>query len=402
MSDPVQPRVDCSRCGRPIVACYCAYVTPIPTQTRVVVLQHPREWRNAIGTARIAALCLPSSEIVVGVDFTHHRHARELLSNPNAPAVLLYPSADARDLRRDPPRGPVTLVVLDGTWHHAKSLLGRNPWLHDIPKVAFEPDRPSEYRIRPEPHVDYVSTIEAMGYALGLLEGSPERFHALMLPFRAMVDVQLGFAAQGSPLRKRKYRRNHNDAASRLPPLLLKPRLLCVMGEANAWPHDHKLGGPPYPHELVHCCAVRLGDDTPFEQVIAPRLPLSASPVKHARLNEQDLRHGSSIDTTRLSWSQFVHEDDVLCVWGYYPLGLMRRDELALPGCVIDIRKVAGDYLKAPPGSAEQLVERLGLPWHPYGRGRGGERLGMLVAITQRLVEAARQGSAAKPKSESG
>jgi DTW domain-containing protein YfiP len=35
-------------------------VTPIPTQTRVVALQHPRERHNAIGTARIAALCLPS------------------------------------------------------------------------------------------------------------------------------------------------------------------------------------------------------------------------------------------------------------------------------------------------------------------------------------------------------
>lgn len=390
---PSEPRVDCARCGRPVVACYCAHVTVIPTRTRVVVLQHPRERHKAIGTARIAALCLPSAEIVVGVDFANDRHARTLLNNPDAPAVLLYPAADARDLRTDPPKGPVTLVVLDGTWHHAKTLLRENPWLQALPKVAFAPDKPSEYRIRREPREDYVSTIEALVQTLGVLEGeapdAPSRFDALMVPFRAMVDTQLSYVARESAPRKRKYRRHHADAASRLPPLLLKPRLLCVMGEANAWPHDRALGGPPHPHELVHACALRLGDDARFEHVIAPRLPLSASPIKHARLAESELLQGTDIATVQRSWNAFVHDDDVLCIWGHYSLDLMRRESLTLPGRVIDIRKVAGDYLKARPGSAEELVEKLSLTWQPYGRGRGGERLGMLVAITQWLVKAA-------------
>ena len=49
------------------------------------------------------------------------------------------------------------------------------------------------------------------------------------------------------------------------------------------------------------------------------------------------------------------------------------------------------------PGRAEELVERLGLPWRSLGRGRGGERLGMLVAITGWLVDAARKSSGAAP-----
>lgn len=392
-----EPRQECARCGRPVTACYCAHVTQLPTRTKVVVLQHPRERHKAIGTARIAALCLPSSEIVVGVDFTHDRHARALLSNPEAPAVLLYPSDDARDLRTDPPQGPVTLVVVDGTWHHAKTLLRENPWLHDLPKVAFQPDRPSEYRIRREPREDYVSTIEAMVHALGMLEGDSARFQALLTPFRAMVDTQLHFASQGNAPRKRKYRRQHADAASRLPPLLLKPRLLCVMGEANAWPHDRALGGPPHPHELVHVCALRLEDHGFLERVIAPRLPLSASPIKHARLTEDALREGVGVNQLLDDWNGFVQTDDVLCIWGHYASGLMKRDSMTLPSRVIDIRKVAGDYLKARPGSAEDVIHRIGLPWQSYGRGRGGERLGMLVAITQWLVAAAQQGQRASP-----
>jgi len=387
-----EPREDCSRCWRPLVACYCAHLTQLPTRTRVVVLQHPRERLKAIGTARIAALCLPSAEIVVGVDFTNDKRARSLLADPAAPAVLLYPSPDASDLNVDPPEGPVTLVVLDGTWHHAKSLLKHNPWLQSLPKVAFQPEKPSEYRIRREPREDYVSTIEALAATLGILEGDAERFQALMVPFRAMVDVQLRFANSDSMPRARRYRRKHADAVSRLPPLLLKPRLLCVMGEANAWPFDRALGGPPHPHELVHCCATHLGEGDRFEQVIAPRTPLAVSPIKHARLTRDELLTGVDLDAMRNAWNNFMHPDDVLCVWGTYALGLMRRDDLTLPGRIIDVRKVAGDYLKAAPGGAEELIARLDLPWESYGRGRGGERLGMLVAVTQWLVDAARQG----------
>ncbi len=387
------PRAMCARCARPVSACYCAHVVSIPTRTKVVVLQHPRERHKAIGTARIAALCLPSAEIVVGVDFRDDRRARTLLANPDAPAVLLYPSPDARDLRTDPPRGPVTLVVVDGTWHHAKTLLRENPWLHDLPKVAFVPDRPSEYRIRREPRDDYVSTIEAMVHALGMLERDADRFQALLTPFRAMVDTQLSFASQQNAPRKRTYRRQHADAASRLPPLLLKPRLLCVMGEANAWPHDRTIGGPPHPHELVHACAFRLADGARFEHVIAPRLPLSASPIKHARLTEAWLRHGIDLPTALAAWNDFTQPDeDVLCTWGHYATGLMKREGMVMPGRAIDIRKVAGDYLKARPGSAEDVIHKVGLTWQPYGLGRGGNRLGMLIAITRWLVEAAQRG----------
>ena len=68
----VSGRIECLKCGRPLVACYCAHVVSLDTRTRVLVLQHPREREKAIGTARIAALCLPNSEIVVGVDFSAH------------------------------------------------------------------------------------------------------------------------------------------------------------------------------------------------------------------------------------------------------------------------------------------------------------------------------------------
>ncbi len=391
MNESAAPRVDCRRCRRPLSTCYCAHVTPIDTRTRIVVFQHPREQRKAIGTARIAALCLPSAEILVGVDFEGHERARALLADADAPAVLLYPAPDARDLAEDPPKGPVTLVVIDGTWNQAKSLLRRNPWLQALPKVAFKPAKPSEYRIRREPSDDHVSTIEAMAHALARLEaGDPARFEALLTPFRAMVETQVGFAARVGEPRWRRPRPRRVRPDRILPAALRGSRLVCLIGEANAWPFDRALGASPHPHELVYLCAAAVGGGERIERMLAPRLPLSASPVAHARLSLEDLKAGRTVEEARADWHAFTRPGDVLCVWGHHALGLLQRDDLRLPERVIDLRALAGAVVGTRPGALESLVERLELPWQAMGLGRGGERLGMLVAVAEWLVAAAR------------
>ncbi|MBZ0236419.1 MAG: DTW domain-containing protein [Deltaproteobacteria bacterium] len=66
----MQPhRERCLRCRRPLAVCYCDALPRIETRTRVVILQHPRERDMPIGTARMASLCLPGSELHVGVDW---------------------------------------------------------------------------------------------------------------------------------------------------------------------------------------------------------------------------------------------------------------------------------------------------------------------------------------------
>ena len=65
----LSPRIECARCRRPERLCWCAHLPVLPTETRIVFLQHPRERNLSIGTARMASLCLPSSELHVGVDF---------------------------------------------------------------------------------------------------------------------------------------------------------------------------------------------------------------------------------------------------------------------------------------------------------------------------------------------
>ncbi|MET0340352.1 MAG: tRNA-uridine aminocarboxypropyltransferase [Polyangiales bacterium] len=383
-------REECARCGRPAVGCYCAAITPIETRTKVLILQHPREHEVAINTARIAALALPRCELVVGVELGQQAAVQRALADTAHPPVLLYPGPDARDLASEPPQHPVTLVVIDGTWAQARQLFRKNPWLKELPRYAFAPSTPSEYRIRREPRPDYVSTIEALVHALPHLEGDPARFELLLAPFRAMVEVQLGYAAVSTGGRKRTRRRRDAKARARLPDLLTHPQLVCATGEANAWPHDRSIGRPRHPHELVHWLALRLDEDAaPFERVVAPRLPLAASPMIHAKLEENALRAGVSVPSMLDDFARFSREGDVLCTWGHYAVDLFVSERGAPFETQLDLRKVAGDFLKRAPGSLEELVAAEELAYAPLGAGRGGVRLGMLAAVTRWLRDEA-------------
>src|SRR5690606_19385964 len=125
-------------------------------------LQHPRERDMPIGTARMASLCLPAAELHVGIRWDERSPLAAELRDPARPAILLYPGPGARDILAEPPAGPVTLVVVDGTWSQAKTLVRDNPILHALPRYAFATPEPSHYRIRREPRAEYCSTIEAL------------------------------------------------------------------------------------------------------------------------------------------------------------------------------------------------------------------------------------------------
>src|SRR6478609_8486264 len=90
-----EPRAVCARCRRPESVCYCKHLTSIETKTRIVLLQHPRERDMAIGTARMASLCLPNAELHVGVRWQGSTALAEALSDPARPAALLYPGEGA-------------------------------------------------------------------------------------------------------------------------------------------------------------------------------------------------------------------------------------------------------------------------------------------------------------------
>lgn len=375
----------CARCRRPTTVCYCATLPQLPTRTRVVVLQHPRERDKAIGTAHMASLCLPNSELHVGRAWADDPKVQAALNNAAAPAILLYPGPEAKDILTEPPTGPVTLVVVDGTWSQAKNVVRDNEMLRTLPRYAFRAPQPSEYRIRREPSDEVVSTIESLMYALGALEGEAERFAAMLTPFRAMVDAQLAFKeGRRQRLRKRVQRE--------LPPspelTLLRARwddLVCVAGEANAWPYRE--GRHRERDELVHWVAQRPSTGETFAGLAAPTHGLAPSTARNLKVAPEDIVAAPRRAALYEAFANFVRPTDILCTWGGHSLRLYRGGggELALPE--LDLRPLLAEVLKRRVPTLEVYAAQIGLPL-ASPEGRAGYRLASLVAAVRLAAHA--------------
>jgi DTW domain-containing protein YfiP len=358
----------------------------------VLLLQHPREQKTAIGTARLAHLCLPGSELHVGIEFEDHADVRAALAEAEAagrPPHLLFPGPRAIDLAEAKLDGPITLVVVDGTWWQARKLLKRNPRLAALPQIRFTPPAPSNYRIRREPSDDCVATVEAIAHVLGALEGDPERFRGLLRPFEAMIDTQIHYAThvRGARQRHALHRARKLRRPKEREPSLLQKRahdVVCLHGEANAWPARRPGGHPP---EIVHWVARRARTGETFEAVIAPRRPLAPAIPRHIRIPRERLAEGESWDSFRARWAAFAREDDVVCSWGRYPIDLLESEGITLPATRVDVRPAVGVTFGMRGGALEDCTERLGIaPGEPFAIGRGGERLAALSAIVDRMM----------------
>lgn len=185
-----EPRATCQNCQRAQAICICSSLpaAKLLTKTTICVLQHAHEAhrKKAIGTVPIMKLCLSNVDVIV-----HSRRLQEeidsrlsaLVQQPGT--LLLYPGADAVPIARfalseEPSAdcGPKTLLVLDGTWPQARQLIRLQPQLAQMQRVTLptgDNGQPSLYgeirRLHESKHVPgYISTLEAVGHALELLE----------------------------------------------------------------------------------------------------------------------------------------------------------------------------------------------------------------------------------------
>lgn len=181
--------VRCPHCRLHGSLCLCALIPRIVTRTRLVLIIHRREDRKPTNTGRLATACLANSEVIV----------RGHQSSPSAPftwdsstePLLLFPRDGAIPIAKfASSKRPVTLIVPDGTWRQASKVRHRVPGLLDVPCVSIEPDAPTAYRLRNEPRVHGLATMEAIARAFGVLEGADVR-NAMERVFRTMVERTL-------------------------------------------------------------------------------------------------------------------------------------------------------------------------------------------------------------------
>ena len=205
-----------------------------------MILQHIGERFHAFNTARIVHKALDRCRLIV--DHNRRLGTRPLPIRPGA--GLLYPHANARPLSDLPADArPTQLVIIDGTWHQAKTIVRDVPQLQDLPSYRLAPTSPGQYRIRREPDAQSLSTLEATVAALRTLEPETDGLDQLLAAFNTMVDEQLGRSASRTEWREKGDR---HTRPRHIPPVLLQDpnRLVIAYGESTPGGAGRQTGRP--------------------------------------------------------------------------------------------------------------------------------------------------------------
>jgi len=200
---PIHPRSICYHCFRPESSCMCAYITPLETQTRFVILMHPKEFRKTKnGTGHFTNLSLKNCELHIGIDFTTHTHINGIIEDPNNHCLVLYPSQNAINLNEEDitkAKKQTVIFLIDATWPCSRAMLTASPNIDRLSKVSFSHTKRSAFVFKEQPKEYCLSTMESTLCVLELLQRhqaeniSQDKLQAFLRPFHKMVKHQLSY-----------------------------------------------------------------------------------------------------------------------------------------------------------------------------------------------------------------
>ena len=179
-------RAWCYKCQRAGSTCLCEHVRRVSSKTRICLLQHPKERRVAKNTAVLVKLCLERTVLIS--QFKPDLALVKLLPTFGNVGVLM-PTPDSTLLTPD--LGLDTLIIPDGTWSQARTILRDATLLNELPRYHLPPGPPSNYRVRKPPSDRHVSTIEATVRSLRTLEEGD--YSELLDLFDVMVERWIEF-----------------------------------------------------------------------------------------------------------------------------------------------------------------------------------------------------------------
>ncbi len=198
----------CPQCQKPEDLCVCAALAPIATRIGTVILQHPQEQAEDLGSGWIAHRQLENSVLRVGLSWPSLKRVIDDDDVEMRRWAVLYLGAAKEAPREGEPellvlgrkgerlaeapailRSLHGLILIDGTWSQAKSLWWRNPWLLKAHRLVLNPPARSRYgKLRREPRRESLAVIEAAAFALARLERQPELESLILKPFELLVE----------------------------------------------------------------------------------------------------------------------------------------------------------------------------------------------------------------------
>ena len=203
-------RKKCTVCDKALAACICQHITVIDSDIELIILQHPGEVKNAIGTARILNLSLPQCQIIIGENFTDNTQLNGILNDPTRQCFLLYPSEESvaaeylaanenSSIESSNPNANIkrTFILLDGTWRKAFKMYQSSSNLHSLPAVRLNAEQKSQYTIRQTSIEGGLSTVEAGFLLLSILDQDKNKYQPLLTAFEYMINFQIAQMPDG-------------------------------------------------------------------------------------------------------------------------------------------------------------------------------------------------------------
>ena len=145
--------------------CVCKDLPIVKSSMEILIIRHHKEARRPSNTARIAALCLPKAQIV---DFPFEDSS--IIIDPSQD-LLIYPAETTTCRQVNQQTSFKRLIFLDGTWRQTRKMYRKISGLQSVAWTTLEPHHNPPPKVRKPPFVGGMSTMEAIGRALGQFEG---------------------------------------------------------------------------------------------------------------------------------------------------------------------------------------------------------------------------------------
>jgi DTW domain-containing protein YfiP len=191
-------REKCYKCYRPMSSCMCKYCEDIDTQTKFVVLMHPKEFKKVKNnTGHFTHQSLKNSELFIGIDFSENTRINEIIATHES--YILFPSVDALNISEQNPKTsskPLAIFIIDSTWACTKKMFTLSKNLNTLKHLSFTTEKISQYEIKVQPDEAYLSTIESTQVVLEFLEHweieniPRQKLQNFTTPFFKMIEYQ--------------------------------------------------------------------------------------------------------------------------------------------------------------------------------------------------------------------
>lgn len=168
----------CPKCRLHLDRCICAHIPSIDLKTHLTLIIHHRELKRTTNTGQLAIHALSNSQMIVrGRPPGPSSTGQSVLKLGYTPLILI-PADDAIELSTQLIESitqqtglPVQLIVPDGNWRQASKVKDRVKELTGVIKIKLPSIEANQQVMRLESKPNGMATLEAIAYALGLIEG---------------------------------------------------------------------------------------------------------------------------------------------------------------------------------------------------------------------------------------